>query len=158
MIAFDSTSREVCTVRRVRTNTPLSVMVTMNDPVYLECAQAFARRIVLEQKASNLRAKVARVFQLVLTRPATSDEVNRDYKPELVRRNGQKCPKEYFEGQNFAFIKEHPVLLGSPHKFAKHGQSGTWVSELLPEIAGTVDELTVVKSLTTDQFNLKLKG
>ena len=41
-IAFDSTSRETCTVRRIRTNTPLAALVTLNDPVYLECAQQMA--------------------------------------------------------------------------------------------------------------------
>ena len=76
-----------------------------------------------------------------------------DHKPELIKHNGEKCPKEYIEGQQFAFIKGHPVLLGSPHKFAQHGQGGAWVSELMPHLAGKVDELTIVKSLYTDQFN-----
>jgi len=46
MATFDAPTREVCTLRRVRTNTPLQALVTLNDPVYIEAAQALARRIV----------------------------------------------------------------------------------------------------------------
>ena len=46
MATFDAPNREVCTLRRVRTNTPLQALVTLNDPVYIEAAQALARRIV----------------------------------------------------------------------------------------------------------------
>ena len=48
MSTFDAPSRELCTVRRIRTNTPLQAFVTLNDPVYVEAAQALARRIVRE--------------------------------------------------------------------------------------------------------------
>ena len=47
-MTFDGTSREACTLRRIRTNTPLQAFVTLNDPVFVECAQALARRIVRE--------------------------------------------------------------------------------------------------------------
>ena len=48
MAAFDAPSREICAIKRVRTNTPLQSFVTLNDPVYVEAAQALARRIVRE--------------------------------------------------------------------------------------------------------------
>src|SRR5207245_7531730 len=48
MTTFDAPSREICVVRRIRTNTPLQAFVTLNDPVYVEIAQALARRIVKE--------------------------------------------------------------------------------------------------------------
>ncbi len=76
-----------------------------------------------------------------------------DYKPKLKALHMQDCPEELLKGQRFAFIKGRPKLLGSPHKFAQHGQSGAWVTELLPNVAGIVDELTIVKSMYTDQFN-----
>jgi hypothetical protein len=48
MITFDAPNREICTVRRIRTNTPLQAFVTLNDPAYVELAQALARRIITE--------------------------------------------------------------------------------------------------------------
>jgi hypothetical protein len=76
-----------------------------------------------------------------------------DYKPELVKLNMQPCPDELLKNQKFAFIKGHPKMLGTPHKFAQHGQGGTWISELLPNIARVADELAVIRSMNTDQFN-----
>jgi hypothetical protein len=76
-----------------------------------------------------------------------------DAKPELVKRNGQKCPDHMFKGKQLAFIREHPVLLGTRFKFQKHGQSGLELSEQLPQLGGVADELCLVKSLTTDHFN-----
>lgn len=46
MITFDGSSREVCQVRRIRTNTPLQSLVTLNDPVYLEAADALAEKMI----------------------------------------------------------------------------------------------------------------
>jgi hypothetical protein len=76
-----------------------------------------------------------------------------DYKPKLVELNMQPCPDELLKNQRFAFIKGHPKILGTPYKFQQHGQAGTWVSELLPNIAKVVDELAVIRSMHTDQFN-----
>jgi len=76
-----------------------------------------------------------------------------DYKPKLVEFNMKKCPDELLKNQRFAFIKGHPKLLGSPYKFQKHGESGIEVSELLPHFSQRVDDITVVKSMWTDQFN-----
>jgi hypothetical protein len=76
-----------------------------------------------------------------------------DYKPTLTRMDGQPCPEELIKGERFAFIKGVPKLLGSPHKFAKHGQSGAELSNLLPHLAEIVDDVAIVKSLHTTQFN-----
>ena len=57
------------------------------------------------------------------------------------------------EGETFAFIKGTPKLLGTPYKFAQHGQSGAWVSELLPHFTKIVDDVAIVRSMNTDQFN-----
>src|SRR5207249_7603448 len=76
-----------------------------------------------------------------------------DYKPQLNQLHGQYCPESYIRGQQFAFIKGTPKLLGSPHKFAKRGQSGQDMSDLLPNLATVADELCVVRSMYTDQFN-----
>jgi hypothetical protein len=76
MATFDAPSREVCTVRRPRTNTPLQALVTLNDPVYVEAAQALARRMVREGGATN-SGRAARGFRLVLARQPSPAESER---------------------------------------------------------------------------------
>ncbi|MBI4601498.1 MAG: DUF1553 domain-containing protein [Planctomycetes bacterium] len=77
MITFDATSREACTLRRMRTNTPLQALVTLNDPVYVEAAQALARRIVSEASPPTPEALAARGLRLALLRPPRPGEVER---------------------------------------------------------------------------------
>ncbi len=74
MATFDAPSRETCTLRRVPTNTPLQAFVTLNDPVFIECAQALARRI-LRKGGDNSDARLRFGLQLVLARPATDAQV-----------------------------------------------------------------------------------
>jgi hypothetical protein len=76
-----------------------------------------------------------------------------DYKPELVKFNGQPCPKEYLEGKRFAFIRGVPNMLGTPFKFAKHGKSAMELSELWKHLPDVADDIALVKSCVTDQFN-----
>ncbi|MFO0874571.1 MAG: DUF1501 domain-containing protein [Phycisphaerales bacterium] len=76
-----------------------------------------------------------------------------DDKPRLRELDRQECPKEFLEGQRFAFIRGVPRLLGSPYSFARHGRCGAEVSELLPHTASIVDEIAIVRSMTTDAFN-----
>lgn len=76
MATFDAPNREVCIVRRDRTNTPLQALVTLNDPVYVEAAQALARRMVREGGAS-LEERVRFGLEACLVRPATDAEVAR---------------------------------------------------------------------------------
>lgn len=76
-----------------------------------------------------------------------------DYKPELVRRNGQDCPQEFLRGRRFAFTSGVPKLLGTPQPFRQHGQSGQWISDALPNLGAIADELCIIKSMHTEQFN-----
>ncbi len=76
-----------------------------------------------------------------------------DYKPKLNELNMQPCPPELLKGQTFAFIKGTPKILGSPYKFARHGGSGGWVSEMLPSFPSIIDDATIIRSMWTDQFN-----
>ncbi len=76
-----------------------------------------------------------------------------DYKPELVKLNMQPCPDSLMKGERFAFIKGVPKMLGTPYKFKQYGQSGAMVSEVLPYTAGIVDDITIIRSMNTDQFN-----
>jgi len=76
-----------------------------------------------------------------------------DYKPELIKYNGKPCPDELLKGKRFAFIKGVPEMMGTPYKFARHGHAGSYVSELLPHFSKVVDDVTIIRSMTTDQFN-----
>jgi len=76
-----------------------------------------------------------------------------DYKPKLNELHMQPCPEELIKGQKFAFIKGVPKMLGSPHKFKQHGQGGAWFSDILPHMSGIADDMCMVKSMWTDQFN-----
>jgi hypothetical protein len=73
-----------------------------------------------------------------------------DYKPELLRHNGQDCPESFLRGRRFAFTSGVPKLLGTPRRFARRGKSGAWVSDALPKLANLADELAFIN---TDQFN-----
>jgi mono/diheme cytochrome c family protein len=74
MAVFDAPSREICAIRRIRTNTPLQSLVTLNDPVYVEAAQALARRIVREGGA-NAQSRARYGLQLCLCRPPRPEQL-----------------------------------------------------------------------------------
>jgi len=80
-----------------------------------------------------------------------------DYKPKLGELDGQPIPDSFIKNKRFAFMdtfaKETPRLLGSKRKFARHGQSGAYVSECLPRIASIVDEIAMLRCVQTEVFN-----
>ncbi len=76
-----------------------------------------------------------------------------DPKPALVKHNGEFISDDIVKGERFAFIKGKPKLLGSPFKFSQVGKCGHWVSETLPHFAEIADEVAIVRSMHTDQFN-----
>lgn len=76
-----------------------------------------------------------------------------EWKPKLKELDQTLCPKEFFEGKRLAFIKGHPTLLGPPHAFKQVGESGMWVTELMPHFAKIADEVCMIRSMHTDQFN-----
>ena len=76
-----------------------------------------------------------------------------DYKPELVKRNGQDCPDEFTKGRRFAFTGGTPKLMGTPRQYGQYGKGGTWMSDAVPNFQRVADELCVIRSMNTDQFN-----
>jgi hypothetical protein len=76
-----------------------------------------------------------------------------DWKPTLVKHHMEPCPDEIFNGERFAFIKGRPMMLGTPWKFARHGQSGQWVSEIIPGMASHADDLCIINSMITKEIN-----
>jgi hypothetical protein len=76
-----------------------------------------------------------------------------DYKPELAKRDGQLPPSDLVKDYRAAFINPNSKFLGPKFKFAKQGQSGAEISELLPHLATVVDDIAIVRSMATDAFN-----
>ncbi|MAB78228.1 MAG: sulfatase [Planctomycetes bacterium] len=76
-----------------------------------------------------------------------------DPKPALAAHDREPVPEDLIQGERFAFIKGVPKLLASPYGFAKHGESGQELSELLPHLAGVADDIAIVRSMHTTQFN-----
>ncbi len=76
-----------------------------------------------------------------------------DHKPELARLEGKPLPPSVIGGQRYAFIRPDAAVLGPRFKFARHGQCGAELSEMLPHLAGVVDDICLIKSVHTDQFN-----
>jgi mono/diheme cytochrome c family protein len=101
LTTFDAPSREFCTVRRVRTNTPLQALTTLNDPVFFEAAQALARKI-MSDAGSDPPAGVVYAFRRCLTRHPKPDELARMlafYNLQLDRfRKDSKAASEVAKG------------------------------------------------------------
>lgn len=76
-----------------------------------------------------------------------------DPKPFLTKHNGEAIPEEMIQGERFAFIKGTPKLLASPWEFAPRGKSGQMISNLLPYHHEIADEICMIHSMETDQFN-----
>jgi hypothetical protein len=106
----------------------------------------------LAPRKPHFPARAKRIIYLHMAgAPSTLDLF--DYKPKLIELNGKPCPESYMRGQQFAFIKGTPKLLGTPLKFARHGKSGQELSIALPHLATVADDIAIVKSMYTDQFN-----
>ncbi len=106
----------------------------------------------LKPKKPSLEAKAKSVIYLHMAGSPSQLELF-DFKPELLKYSGKPCPDELLRGKRFAFIKGVPKMLGTPYKFAQYGQSGASISELLPHFSKVVDDVTIVRSMNTDQFN-----
>ena len=119
-----------------------------------EIPTAHNHRTPLEPRSTHFPAKAKRVIFLFMAGGPSQLDLF-DYKPELAVRSGQPIPASFVEGKRFAFMdSSHRVnLLGSTRHFSQHGNSGGWVSDLLPHTGGIVDELCILKACTTDLFN-----
>lgn len=106
----------------------------------------------LSPRQPQFAARAKRVIYLHLTGSPPHLDLF-DYKPELVKRNGEDCPDAYLKGKRFAFTSGVPKLLGTPRKFAQYGTGGVWLSDAIPHLHEVADELCVIRSMTTDQFN-----
>ena len=107
---------------------------------------------LLAPKPPHFPAKAKRVIHLFMAGAPSQLDLF-DYKPELAKLEGKPLPPSVIGGQRYAFIRPDAAVLGPRFKFAKHGQSGAEISEMLPHLAKIVDDICLIKSVRTDQFN-----
>ncbi len=97
-------------------------------------------------------AKVKRVIYLFMAGAPSQLDLF-DYKPKLAELEGKPLPPSVIEGQRYAFIQPNAAVLGPRFKFERQGKSGMEISEMLPHLAKIVDRISLLRSVSTDQFN-----
>ena len=106
----------------------------------------------LAPKAPHFAPKAKRVIHLFMAGAPSQLDLF-DYKPALAKYEGKPIPPEVIGGQRYAFIRPDAAALGPRFKFARHGQCGAELSEILPHLAKVVDDICLIRSMHTDQFN-----
>jgi hypothetical protein len=110
----------------------------------------------LDARPTHFAPKAKNVIYLFMAGGPSQLELF-DYKPKLQELNGKPIPESYIKNKRFAFMdtfsKEPPKLLATKRKFARHGQNGTWVSELFPYTAGVVGDIAIIRTMVTNVFN-----
>ena len=103
-------------------------------------------------KQPMLAPKAKRVIYLHMAGSPSQLELF-EHKPDLDKLHMQDCPASFLEGKRFAFIKGVPKILAGQFSFRQYGESGQWISELLPNFASVSDHACVIRTVQTDQFN-----
>lgn len=111
-----------------------------------------AQKSPLSARAPMIPARAKRVIYLHMAGSPSQLELFEN-KPELQKLHMKDCPPSFLEGKRFAFIKGVPKILAGQFRFSRQGQSGQWVSELLPHFSKVVDKTCVIRTVQTDQFN-----
>jgi len=103
-------------------------------------------------KPPHFPGKAKRVIYLFMAGAPSQLELF-DYKPKLAELAGKPIPPSVIKGQRYAFIQPDAAVLGPCFSFQKHGQSGAEISEAFPYLSKVVDDIAIVRSMTTDKFN-----
>lgn len=125
MITFDAPSGETCTIRRIRTNTPLQALVTLNDPTLMEAAQRLAERSLAEAGPAP-SDRVERMFRLALARPPRAREAGRllalraEAEEELRRDSGNAQKLAHYDRVIYTRSRREIVVADS------RGQAPAW--------------------------------
>ena len=114
-------------------------------------ARAFAGN-PLAPKQPHFPARAKRVIHLFMAGAPSQLDLF-DYKPELAKLEGRPLPPSVIAGQRYAFIRPDAAVMGPRFAFSKHGQSGAELSEMLPHLSKIVDDICLIRSVHTDQFN-----
>ena len=111
-----------------------------------------SRAAAVTPRTPHFQGKAKRVIHLFMAGAPSQLELF-DHKPALAKLEGKPLPPSVIGGQRYAFIRPDAAVLGPQFKFARHGQSGLELGETLPHLAGIADDICLIKSCTTDQFN-----
>jgi hypothetical protein len=110
----------------------------------------------LAPKPPHFPAKVKSVIYLFMAGGPSQLELF-DYKPKLQEYDSKAAPESLLKGKRFAFMdsftKDPPKLLGTRREFKRHGKSGLYISDLLPNIGTVADDIALISGVSTDNFN-----
>lgn len=106
----------------------------------------------LVPKQPHFPGKAKRVIHLFMAGAPSHLDLF-DYKPELAKLEGKPLPPSVIGGQRYAFIRPDAAVMGPRFKFSRHGQSGAEIADLLPNLGRIADDICLIKSVKTDQFN-----
>lgn len=106
----------------------------------------------LSPRGFHHAAKAKRVIYLFMAGAPSQLELF-DSKPKLAELEGQSIPPSVIAGQRYAFIQSNAAVLGPQLKFSKHGESGAEISEAMPHLSKVADDIAIMRSVHTDQFN-----
>lgn len=101
---------------------------------------------------SHFPATAKRVIHLFMAGAPSQLELF-DYKPLLKKLEGQPLPPSVIGDQRYAFIRPDAAVLGPRFGFSQQGESGAHISDILPHLSKVVDDICLIRSVTTDQFN-----
>jgi uncharacterized protein (DUF1501 family) len=106
----------------------------------------------LAARDTHFRPRAKRVIFMFMAGAPSQLELFDD-KPKLRELDGKPIPPSVIAGQRYAFIQPDAAVLAPRFPFARHGRSGAELSDRLPHLATIVDDIAIVKSMKTDQFN-----
>jgi len=126
----------------------------LKDDLIASASQSSKGRLAgpLAPKQPHFAAKAKRVIYLFQAGAPSQLDLF-DYKPELMKYNGKSVPQELVKDINYAFIRPDAGLYASEFKFARHGQSGAWVSDAMPFLSGVTDQIAIIRSMVTEAIN-----
>src|SRR5690606_1389886 len=127
----------------------MSLAALLTEAFRANTGAALERANPLAPKAPHFPEKAKRVIHLFMAGAPSQLDLF-DHKPELAKLEGKPLPPSVIGNQRYAFIRPDAAVMGPRFQFAKHGQSGAEISELLPNLARIVDDVCLIKSVRTD--------
>ncbi len=124
----------------------------LTDAFLARGAAAAASGDLMTPKQPHFPGKARAVIHLFMAGAPSQLDLF-DYKPELLKLEGKPLPPSVIGGQRYAFIRSDAAVMAPRFKFKKYGRSGAELSEILPHIGSIADEICLIRSMKTDQFN-----